>query len=52
MDLWRETVVVAPNGGMCEATTPGAKQLRASQWKARASSGLGAGVDMVHCDNA
>ena len=23
MDFWRETVVVAPDGGMCEATTPG-----------------------------
>ena len=30
MDLWRETVVIAPNGGMCETTTPAVKLSRAS----------------------
>ena len=52
VDFWRETVVVAPHGGMCEATTPGVKQSRASQWRAHASRRLGASVDMVHCDYA
>ena len=37
---------------MREATTPGVKQSRASQWRAGASSRLGANVDMVHCDYA
>ena len=47
VDFWRETVVVAPDSGMCEATTPGVKQSRAY-----ASHRLGASVDMVHCDFA
>ena len=50
--FWRETVVVVPDGGMCKPTTPGVKQSRASQWRARASRRLGASVDMVHCDYA
>ena len=52
MDFWRETVVVVPDGGMCKATTPGVKQSRASQWRARASRRLSASVDMVHRDYA
>ena len=50
--FWRETVVVVPDGGMCKATTPGVKQSRASQLRARASRRLGASVDMVHRDYA
>ena len=50
VDFWRETVVVAPDDGMCKATTPGVKQSRASQWRARANLHLGASVDMLHCD--
>ena len=42
----------SPDGGMCKATTPGVKQSRASQWRARASRRLRASVDMVHCDYA
>ena len=52
MDFLRETVVVAPDGGMCKATSPGVKQSRASQWRARASRRLDASVDVVHCDYA
>ena len=52
VDFWRETLVVAPDSGMCEATTPGVKQSGASQWRAHASRRLGASVDMVHCDYA
>ena len=52
MDFWRETVVVAPEGGMCKATTPGVKQSHVSQWRGRASRRLGASVDMIHCDSA
>ena len=37
---------------MCKATTPGVKQSRAPQWRARASRRLGASVDMVHRDYA
>ena len=47
MDFRRKTLVVAPDGEMCEATTPSVKQSRASQWRARASRRLGASVDMV-----
>ena len=50
VDFWRETIVVAPDGGMCKATTPGVKQSCASQWRAHASRRLGASVDMFHCD--
>ena len=37
---------------MCKATTPDVKQLRASQWTARATRRLGASVDMVYYDYA
>ena len=50
--FWRETVVVAVDGGMCKATTPGVKQSRASQWTARATRRLGASVDVVYYDYA
>ena len=52
MDFGRETVVVAPDGGMCKAITPGVKQSRVSQWRARASRSLGASTDMAYCDYA
>ena len=52
VDFWRETAVVAPDGGMCKATAPGVKQSRASQWRARANRHLGASADMVKCDYA
>ena len=52
MNLEEITVVVALDGGMCKATTPGVKQSRASQWTARATRRLGASVDMVYCDYA
>ena len=51
-DFWRETVVVALDGGMCKTTTPGVKQSRASQWAARVTRRLGVSVDMVYCDYA
>ena len=44
--------MVAPDGGMWEAVTPGVKQSRASQWRTRASRRFGASVGMVHCDYA
>ena len=49
MDLWCETVVVAPDGGMCSATTPCVNQSRASQWRTGASGCLTASVYIVHC---
>ena len=54
MTVWifGETVVIAPDGGMCKTTIPGVKQSRASQWRARASRRLGANADMVYCDYA
>ena len=52
MGFWRETAAVVPDGGICKATTPGVKQSRASQWRARASRRLCASVDMVHRDYA
>ena len=52
VDFWRETAVGAPDGGMCKATTPGVKQSRVSQWRARASRRLDASADMVKCDYA
>ena len=52
MDFWRETAMVAPDGGMCKDATPGVKQSRASQWRARARRHFGASVDMAHCDYA
>ena len=48
MGFWRKTVVVAPDDGMCKATTPAVKQSRASQWRARASHRLGSSADMVN----
>ena len=44
--------MVVPDGGMCEPATPGVKQSRASQWRARASRRLGASVEIVHRDYA
>ena len=52
MDFCCETVMVAPDGGMCKATTPGVKQSRASQWRVRASCHFGVSADMVNCDYA
>ena len=37
VDFWRETLVVALDGGMCKATTPGVKRSLASQCRAGAS---------------
>ena len=45
-------VVVAHDGGMCKATTPGVKQSRASQWRARVSRRLGVSANTVNCEYA
>ena len=50
VDFWREILVVAPDDGMCKATTPGIKQWRALQWRTRASLRLGASVELFHYD--
>ena len=47
MDLWRETVVVASDGG--GMYIPGIKQSHVLQGRAHVNQRLGASVDMVHC---
>ena len=52
MDFWCKTIVVTPDGGMCQVTTRTVKQSRASQLRECASCRLGASADMVNCDYA
>ena len=51
-EFWARNVGDVLDGGMCEATTPGVKQSRASQYRAHANRRLDANVDMVHFDYA
>ena len=53
--MWFDTAPLTRHGQngnqhAIKITTPGVKQSRASQWRARVSRRLGASADMVNCD--